>query len=106
MEHKNVVIVKHHPRPITLANSFYTTQCPDIGDRIVINLTSRNPDRTFAQQVSPFYVGPVTGPDGASADSLEVFWQVGKVFEHHDDNGQPSEAYFKYRNDMTHHCHS
>ena len=100
MENKNVVIVKHHPRPITLANSFYTTQCPDIGDRIVINLTSRNPDRTFAQQVSPFYVGPVTGPDGASADSLEVFWQVGKVFEHHDDNGQPSEAYFKYRNDM------
>lgn len=100
MENKNVVVVKHHPRPITLANSFYTTQCPDIGDRIVINLTSRNPDRTFAEQVSPFYIGPVTGPDGASSDSLEVFWQVGKVFEHHDDNGQPSEAYFKYRNDM------
>ena len=62
MENKNVVIVKHHPRPITLSNSFYTAQCPDIADRIVINLTSRNPDRAFAQQVSPFYVGPVTGP--------------------------------------------
>lgn len=80
MENKNVVVVKHHSRPITLANSFYTTQCPDIADRIVINLTSRNPDRAFAQQVSPFYVGPVTGPDGASSDSLEIFWQVGKVF--------------------------
>ena len=43
MENKNVVIVKHHPRPLTLANPFYTTQCPDLEDRIVINLTSRNP---------------------------------------------------------------
>lgn len=100
MENKNVVIIKHHPRPINLTNSFYTTQCPDLADRVVINLTSRNPDRNFSRQVSPFFVGPVTGPDGASADSLEVFWQVGKVFPHHDDNGQPSSAYFEYRNDM------
>ena len=100
MENKNVVVIKHHPRPITLTNSFYTTQCPDLADRVVINLTSRNPDRDFSRQVSPFFVGPVTGPDGASSDSLEVFWQVGKVFPHHDDNGQPSSAYFEYRNDM------
>ena len=100
MENKNVVIVKHHPRPITLTNSFYTTQCPDLAERVVINLTSRNPDRNFSRQVSPFFVGPVTGPDGASADSLEVFWQVGKVFPHHDQNGQPSSAYFEHRNDM------
>lgn len=100
MENKNVVIIKHHPRPINLTNSFYTTQCPDLADRVVINLTSRNPDRNFSRQVSPFFVGPVTGPDGASSDSLEVFWQVGKVFPHHDDNGQPSSTYFEYRNDM------
>ena len=100
MENKNVVIIKHHPRPINLTNSFYTTQCPDLADRVVINLTSRNQDRSFAEQVSPFYIGPVTGPDGASSDSLEVFWQVGKVFPHHDDNGQPSSTYFEYRNDM------
>ena len=100
MENKNVVIIKHHPRPINLTNSFYTTQCPDLAERVVINLTSRNPDSNFSRQVSPFFVGPVTGPDGASSDSLEVFWQVGKVFPHHDDNGQPSSAYFEYRNDM------
>ena len=35
MENNNIVIVKHHPRPITLTNSFYTTQCPDIADMIV-----------------------------------------------------------------------
>ena len=100
MENKNVVIIKHHPRPITLGNSFYTNQCDDLSDRVVINLTSRNPDRSFAKQVSPFFVGPVTGPDGATSDSLEVFWQVGKVFPHHDDGGRPTESYFKYRNEM------
>lgn len=100
MENKNVVIVKHHPRPLTLANSFYTAQCPDIAERIVINLTSRNPDRSFARQVSPFFVGPVTGPDGATAPNLEVFWQCGKVFPHHDDNGQPSNSFFTYRDRM------
>ena len=100
MENKNVVIVKHHPRPLTLANPFYTPQCPDLEDRIVINLTSRIPDKNFARQVSPFFVGPVTGPDGATSDSLEVFWQVGKVFPHHDENGQPSSSYFEYRNNM------
>lgn len=100
MENKNIVIVKHHPRPISLSNPFYTKQCPDIADRVVINLTSRNPDRAFSRQVSPFFVGPVTGSDGASADNLEVFWQVGKVFPHHDDGGKPSPAYFAYRDAM------
>ena len=30
MENKNVVILKHHPRPIRYSNSFYTNQCPDL----------------------------------------------------------------------------
>ena len=100
MENKNIVVVKLHPHPMKYSNPFYTTQCPDIEDRIVINLTSRNPNRAFAKEVSPFYVGSVTGPDGASADSLEVFWQVGKIFANHDDGGQPSAAYFAYREKM------
>ena len=50
MENKSIVIVKHHPRPITLSNSFYTTQCPDIADRVVINLASRNRNQAFARQ--------------------------------------------------------
>ena len=100
MENKNVVIVKYHPRPLSLSNSFYTKQCPDIAERVVINLTSRNPDRSFAEQVSPFFVGPVTGPDGATAPNLEVFWQIGKVFPNHDDGGQPSPKYFEYRDKM------
>ena len=100
MENKNIVIVKHHPRPIMLSNSFYTIQCPDIADRIVINLTSRGRNQAFARQVSPFFVGPVVGPDGARCDSLEVFWQVGKVFPHHDNSGTPTDEYFAYREKM------
>ena len=100
MENKNVVIIKHHPRPLRYTNSFYVNQCPDLDERIIIDLTSRNPDKTFARQVSPFYVGPVTGPDGAGTSSLEVFWQVGKVFPHHDNGGKPSDDYFSYREKM------
>lgn len=100
MENKNVVIVKHHPRPLRYNNSFYVNQCPDLEERVIIDLTSRNPDKTFARQVSPFYVGPITGPDGAHTETLEVFWQVGKVFPHHDNNGQPSTDYFSYRDKM------
>jgi hypothetical protein len=37
MGNKNIVIVKHHPRPLTLSNPFYLTQCPDIEDRVIIN---------------------------------------------------------------------
>ena len=91
MENQNVVIIKHHPRPLRYSNPFYTNQCSDLEERVIIDLTSRNPDKNFARQVSPFYVGPVSGPDGARADSLEVFWQVGKVFPHHDNGGRPNK---------------
>lgn len=100
MENKNIVIVKHHPRPLTLSNPFYLNQCPDIKDRVIIDLTSRNRNVDFAKQVSPFFVGPVVGPDGATAANLEVFWQCGKVFPNHNNGGSPTEEYFSYRNEM------
>jgi hypothetical protein len=100
MENKNIVIVKHHPRPLTLSNPFYLKQYPDIAERVVIDLTSRNRNADFARQVSPFFVGPVVGQDGATAPNLEVFWQIGKVFPNHNNNGKPTEEYFTYRNKM------
>ena len=100
MENKNVVILKRHPRPLRYSNPFYTNQCEDLEDRVIIDLTSRNPDNNFARQVSPFYVGPVTGTDGAHTDTLEVFWQVAKVFPHHDNGGKPNGDYFTYREKM------
>lgn len=100
MENTNIVIVKQHPRRISYSNPFYLNQCPDINDRIIIDITSRNKDKEFANQVSPFYVGPVVGPDGAKAETLEIFWQCGKVFPHHDDNGRPNKDYFIYRDNQ------
>lgn len=100
MENKNVVILKHHPRRITYANPFYTNQCPDLDERIIIDVTSRNPDSSLTHQLSPFFVGPIEGPDGIGAYNLETFWQVGKVFPHHDSGGTPNRAYFDYRNEM------
>ena len=100
MENRNIVIVKHHPRRLSFSNPFYLNQCPDLLDRIIVDFTSRNPDKSFSRQVSPFYVGPVKGPDGASAPNLEVFWQCGKVFPHHDGGEQPNELFFNYRNEM------
>ena len=100
MENQNVVILKRHPRALKFTNPFYTNQCPDLSERIIVDLTSRNPDRNFSRQVSPFYVGPVVGPDGAQANNLELFWQSAKVFPHHDDGGQPNRAYFEYRRQM------
>lgn len=100
MEKKNVVVLKHHPRPLKFTNSFYTNQCPDLEDRIIINVTSRSHDQALARQLSPFFIGPVTGPDGATAPNLEVFWQVGKVFPHHDNGGTPNSDYFEYRKKM------
>lgn len=38
MENINIVIVKHPPRSLKLTNPFYTNQCPDISERIIINL--------------------------------------------------------------------
>ena len=52
------------------------------------------------KQVSPFYIGPLKGPDGAVTDTLEVYWQVGKIFSNHDNDGQPSDEYFAYREKM------
>lgn len=100
MENQNVVILKRHPRPLLFTNPFYVNQCPDLDERIIIDVTSRNRNRDFARQVSPFFVGPVTGSDGATAENLEIFWQVGKVFPHHDSEGKPSEEYFNYRRMM------
>ena len=100
MENKNIVILKHHPRPLKYSNPFYTNQCPDLEDRVIINVTSRSDNKAFARQLSPFFIGPVTGPDGATAPNLEVFWQVGKVFPHHDNNGCPGDKFFEYRKKM------
>jgi len=127
MENKKIIMLKHHVLNVYYDNSFYTNQL-DSGDRIedyvVIDVTSRMTRNkefmaehpNFAKEISPFYIGPVVSSDGVKANIFEVFWQCGKVYPCHDDNGHPNKAYFEWRNSfyaktkctkdlMRHACH-
>lgn len=99
MENKNVVLLKHHILNIKFDNTFYTSQVDDnLSDYVVIDVTSRNKNKFLTEDLSPFYIGPVISSDGTKANIFEIFWQCGKVYPCHDNNGTPTEEYFKWRN--------
>ena len=107
MENKNILLLRHHPMNVYFTNSFYTTQTEnDLSEYEIFDVTSRvtrNKDfmeqhPTFASDFSPFYVGPVKSSDGVTAQIFEIFWQCGKVYPCHDDNGKPNTEYFNWRN--------
>ena len=106
MENKNILLLRHHPMNVHFTNTFYTTQTEnDLGAYTVIDVTSRitrnkefmTQHPRFARELSPFYVGPVTSADGVRAEIFEIFWQCGKVYPCHDDNGKPNADYFAWR---------
>lgn len=98
MENKNIIGLRLHFCKLKLDNSFYTNQCPDLKEYIFVDCTSRN--KELAKDLSPFYLGPVTGPDGATAGTVETFFQCGKAYPCHDDGGKPNAAYFAWRDGM------
>lgn len=98
MENKNIIGLRLHFCKLKYNNTFYTNQCPNLDDYIIVDCSSRN--KELAHDLSPFYLGPAVGPDGASATTIETFYQCGKVYPCHDDNGKPNEEYFKWRNKM------
>jgi len=108
MENKNIVLLRHHPMDLKYTNSLYVNQLPDIGDYIVIDVTSRaiknkkfmEEHPTFVKDLSPLQMGPITGNDGAVASTLEVLYQCSKIYPCHDYNGKPNSEYFKWRNEM------
>lgn len=60
-----------------------------------INTTSRDP--VWGRKLSPFFLGPVTLPDGRTARNVENAWQYSKVYpEHVGPNGLPSPAWFDW----------
>jgi hypothetical protein len=62
---------------------------------LVINTTSRSDN--WSKGLSPFFLGPIE-EYGLKAENFENFWQFGgKVFACHDNNGKPSEDWFKWR---------
>ena len=109
MENKNIILLRHHPMNVKFTNSFYVNQVDgNIDDYTIIDVTSRamwnkcfmDEHPTFAKDISPFYIGPVLSSDGVTANIFEIFWQCGKVYPCHDDNGKPNEAFFAWRNAM------
>ena len=110
MENENIVLLKHHNLNIKYDNSFYLNQTDnhDLSDYIIIDVTSRvernkefmklHPN--FPKDISPMYIGPVVSSDNVVANIFEIFWQCGKVYPCHDNNGKPNEEYFKWRNDF------
>ncbi len=107
MENKNIVTLRHHPLNIKFDNTFYTSQVDDdLSNYVVIDVTSRiernkqfiSEHPTFAKDLSPFYIGPLISSDGVKANIFEIFWQCGKVYPCHDDNGTPTKEFFKWRN--------
>lgn len=107
MENQNILLLRHHPMNVHFTNTFYTSQTEhNLGEYTIIDVTSRITRNKefiaehprFAQEISPFYVGPVVSSDGVEAQIFEVFWQCGKVYPCHDDGGKPNDAYFEWRN--------
>lgn len=107
MENKNILMLRHHPRNVYFTNSFYTSQTEnnlaeymifDVTSRVTSNKAFMEEHPNFAKELSPFFVGPLMSSDGVRAEIFEIFWQCGKVYPCHDDNGKPNDAYFEWRN--------
>ncbi|MBO5716357.1 MAG: hypothetical protein J6S23_08220 [Clostridia bacterium] len=98
MENKNIIGIRLHFCKLKLDNSFYTNQCENFSDYVFVDCTSRNKD--CAKDLSPFYLGPAVGPDGARASTVETLFQCGKVYPCHDDTGTPNEKFFEWRDQM------
>lgn len=100
MDDKNIVMLTHHHLNIPLNSQYYKDQCDDLDERIVIDVTSRNPRRDFARQISPMFIGPVITGDGMDAKSFELYWQCSKVYPCQTFMGEPTEDYWNYRRRM------
>lgn len=62
----------------------------------VIDTTTRS--KTWSRSLSPMLLGPVFA-NGIECANMENAWQFSKVYkEHVDENGDPTKAYFEWRN--------
>ena len=107
MENKNILLLRHHPMNVHFTNTFYTNQTEgDLSEYMIFDVTSRiernkefmKEHPSFAKDLSPFFLGPVTSSDGVTANVFEIFWQCGKVYPCHDNGGKPNADYFEWRN--------
>ena len=98
MENKNIIGLRLHFCKLKYDNSFYINQCQNLGEYTIIDCTSRC--KEFASDLSPFFLGPATGSDGATASTVETLFQCGKVYPCHDNRGTPNKDFFEWRDMM------
>ena len=91
MENKNIIGLRLHFCKLKYDNSFYTNQCQNLGEYTIIDCTSRC--KEFASDLSPFFLGPATSSDGATASTVETLFQCGKVYPCHDNGGTPNKDF-------------
>ena len=92
---------------VKFTNTWYTSQVEDnLNDYVIVDVTSRvicdkefiNNHPSFAKDVSPFFVGPITSSDGLTAHIFEHYWQASKVFPCHvDDKGNIKKEFWNWR---------
>ena len=97
---KNIIMLRHDFKNLEWNAPCYVKQCADIEDRIVYDVTSRNPRTDFIRQLSPMFIGPVITGDGMDAQCFELYWQCSKLYPCHAFMGQPTEEYWAWRKEM------
>jgi len=66
----------------------------DLKGKTLINVTSQSKD--YGRELSPFLLGPCKLYEGLVSENMENAWQYSKVYPCHDNNGKPSNDYFKW----------
>jgi len=100
MENQNIVMLRHHFLNVKTTNAFYTNQCPNLSDYVIVDVTSKNKSKELidVHELSPFFIGPCTTPDGKESLNFENFWQFCKVYNVQlDQNNEPSADWFTWR---------
>lgn len=97
---RNIVMLRHNFKNLSWNDPYYVKQCADIADRIVYDVTSRNPRTDFIRQISPMFIGPVVTGDGIDAKCFEIYWQCSKVYPCHAVMNEPNEDYWAWRKEM------
>lgn len=78
----------------------YAKQCKNIGEYKLLDVTSRHKNEMVAHSLSPLWLSGTKSSDGEDCYRFENLWQYTKVYkEFTDENGNPTEEYFKWRSD-------
>lgn len=97
---RNIVMLRHSFKNLSWEDPSYVKQCPDIAERIVYDVTSRNPRTEFIRQLSPMFIGPVVTGDGIDAQCFELYWQCSKLYPCHAFMNEPTQEYWNWRREM------